>query len=231
MMVPRCSRKGFLAMEQSPASTRANQRRWIRFPAQVSQVELLWGDEVVEARVLDESFQGLGVRLAPGVPTPEKQQVITVHYNGGTMPAVVRNLESQQDGSTRLGLQWWKSNTPAETPEHGSDADSRCPRAYGEEELWRHFVSQVPQHVYLLAYLFAHQRWDELRVRCQQIKNDVRLLEQRELLLCLDHLDDTLTELPAQGGGDPAQRAAVQAAMEQVVQSFGQLLAQHLVAC
>ncbi len=216
-------------MQQTPASTQVNQRRWIRFPAQVSQVELLWADEVVEAKVLDESFQGLGIKLAAELPLPELGQVITVHYNGGTMPAIVRNLEPQEDGSTRIGLQWWKSNTPAETPEetqNHSTADQ--PPAYGEAELWRHFVAQVPQHVYLLAYLFAHQRWDELRVRCQQIKNDVRLLEQRNLLLCLDHLDDTLVDLQTEDASDPAQRASVQAAMEQVVQSFGQLLVERL---
>ncbi len=218
-------------MQQTPASSQVNQRRWIRFPAQVSQVELLWADEVVEATVLDESFQGLGIKLPAGLPTPEKDQVITVHYNGGTMPAIVRNLEPQEDGSVRLGLQWWKSNTPSETPTSGGAADSAQPAAYGEAELWRHFVGQVPQHVYLLAYLFAHQRWDELRVRCQQIKNDVRLLEQRKLLLCLDHLDDTLVGLQAEDASDPAQRAAVQAAMEQVVQNFGQLLAERLSSC
>ncbi len=210
-------------MESTPASTQVNQRRWLRFPPQVSQVELLWAEEVVEARVLDESFQGLGVKLAAGVPAPEVGQVISVHYNGGTMPAVVRNHETQEDGSTRLGLEWWKSTTPAETPRK-----ERPPAAYGEAELWSHFVEQIPQHVYLLAYLFANQRWDELRVRCQQIKNDVQLLEQRELLLCLDHLDDTLAELQNGDATNPAQRAAVQAAMEQVVLSFGKLLGERL---
>ncbi len=208
-------------MSRMQTQTATNLRRWMRFPAQVKEVELYWNEDVLPAQVVDESFQGLGVRLAPEVPAPPPGETVLVAYAGATMKAQVRHVSAQEDGSTRVGLQWIpeRSSPEPEDPQ-------QQPLAVDLKQLWQYFLESVPTRVYELANLSALQQWEALRRWCQQTKTDAQTLELNDLILALEHLDDLLSE-SSQATDEAEFKALVQAAVEQVVQRFGQATRQQ----
>lgn len=88
------------AADSSKSSDARNQRRWMRFPSQGEQLEL-----VVQATLADESYSGIGFLLeegwdvAPGTP-------VRVTYLGTTMTGTVRAANPAEDGRRRIGVEW-----------------------------------------------------------------------------------------------------------------------------
>jgi hypothetical protein len=77
-------------------------RRNIRFPAQVDTVEII---SRTPARVVDESLSGIALVLDQSLAAVIGDEV-NIDYGGGAMPAIIRRVNEQDDGSWLIGLQW-----------------------------------------------------------------------------------------------------------------------------
>ena len=77
-------------------------RRAKRFPAQVDCVGVKL---YLAARVVDESFTGIGIEIREPAAFVVGQ-IVTVDYNGRPMPAIVRRTETRDDGALMAGLEW-----------------------------------------------------------------------------------------------------------------------------
>lgn len=77
-------------------------RRATRFPAQVDCVGVKL---YLAARVVDESFTGIGIEIREPAAFVVGQ-IVTIDYNGRPMPAIVRRTEPREDGALLVGLEW-----------------------------------------------------------------------------------------------------------------------------
>lgn len=77
-------------------------RRNMRFPAQVETAEIL---SKTTARVLDESLSGISLEVDGPISLTIGDQV-DIEYSGAAMPAIVRRVSEQDDGSMLIGFQW-----------------------------------------------------------------------------------------------------------------------------
>ncbi len=77
-------------------------RRNMRFPALVETVRI---NSTTDGRVLDESFSGTALTVEGPVDVIVGEQV-DIEYNGADMPAFVRRISEQADGSWVIGCQW-----------------------------------------------------------------------------------------------------------------------------
>lgn len=77
-------------------------RRNMRFPAQVETAGIL---SRTTARVLDESLSGISLEIDGPTSLTVGDQV-DIEYSGAAMPAIVRRITEQDDGSSLIGFQW-----------------------------------------------------------------------------------------------------------------------------
>lgn len=86
-----------------------SQRRWMRFPSDVSTVAIhSHGNPVGQADVVDESFAGIALDLDDiGGLVPEQR--IEINFRGEPRRCVVRYMVPMANGRYRLGLEWLNS--------------------------------------------------------------------------------------------------------------------------
>jgi hypothetical protein len=89
--------------KQSKTAT-ANRRRNLRFVPDAAEV-VVTSLYRATAHVVDESFSGLSLLFADNDAPPTGTRV-NINYNGAVMPAYVRNHAPEEEGWTRVGLEW-----------------------------------------------------------------------------------------------------------------------------
>ena len=83
-----------------------SQRRWMRFPSDVSSVSLLpSGSSQLTADVVDESFTGIAVDLDDADGLIPNQQV-DLDFRGEQRRGIVRYVVPMANGRYRVGLEW-----------------------------------------------------------------------------------------------------------------------------
>jgi hypothetical protein len=92
---------------------RMSQRRWMRFPSDVSTVPVIaHGCSLGQAAVVDESFAGIAIDLDDlrGLNLHEQ---VEIRFRGQQRPCIVRYIVPMASGRYRVGLEWVNSTEPA----------------------------------------------------------------------------------------------------------------------
>ncbi len=97
---PNMSRK----QRNRSATATANRRRNMRFPPLTQEV-VVTSLYRATAHVVDESASGIALLFAEDQLPPLGTRV-NINYNGAVMPAYVRNHLPDEEGWTRVGLEW-----------------------------------------------------------------------------------------------------------------------------
>ena len=86
-----------------------SQRRWMRFPSDVSSVSLsAKGSYQLTADVVDESFTGIAIDLDDADGLVPHQQV-DLEYRGEPRRGIVRYIVPMANGRYRVGMEWLAS--------------------------------------------------------------------------------------------------------------------------
>ncbi len=93
-----------------------DRRKWERFATQVSDPYevgvLLGGRQMYTARVVDESFGGLGF-LIPSYAAMRVGQRILIYFRNQSQHAVVRRVEITDNGQFRVGIEFQRASWEA----------------------------------------------------------------------------------------------------------------------
>jgi len=90
-----------------------SQRRWMRFPSDVSSVSVVSrGKAVGQADVVDESFAGIALDL-DDIDGLGLDQRIEINFRGQPRPCIVRYVVPMANGRYRVGLEWLNAVEPA----------------------------------------------------------------------------------------------------------------------
>ena len=187
-------------------------RKWMRFSS--GDIDVWVPPGPVKARVVDESFGGIGLVVADasGLTSGTK---ITLIYNGGPMWAVVRHVAPDEGGKHRLGLQWTGSDS-SERAVHRCEsralsAQAAEPAAAPSTEDASWFVEEVPAGVRKMWDLFENQRWDDLVRTTSHLKQVAAFLGFDQIAADTNHLHEVIEQ--------GAPKAQVQTALETVIEA------------
>ena len=169
----------------------------------------------VKARVVDESFGGIGlvVKDATGLAGGSK---ITLIYNGCPMWANVRHVASEPEGGHRLGLQWTGSEAAERAVERcesraqlAKPTDPCDPESQVEGAEW--FVEEVPAGVRKMWDLFENERFEDLLRTSDHLKLVAAFLGFEQIVVETDRLHRAIEQ--------GASKSKVQGALEIVIEA------------
>ncbi len=83
-------------------------RRAMRFPSDVQESSItIWlsSEQKIAGILVNESRSGISVIVTDGIRLRDDQEVY-VDYYGAPMPAIIRHLRWDDDGTCRVGIEW-----------------------------------------------------------------------------------------------------------------------------
>ncbi len=96
-------------------------RRWGRFDADESQVELLTETGPRQGVIVDESYGGIGLLLddVQGLTVGQNVQVV---YYGAPVNAIIRRILDEFEGRCEVGIEWIKASAKDARPTDAAPA-------------------------------------------------------------------------------------------------------------
>ena len=88
--------------------TDSERRRAMRFPSDVEDSSItIWlsSEQKIAGILVNESRRGIAVIVTDGSRLKDGQEVY-VNYYGAPMPAVIRRVQWDDDGTCRVGIEW-----------------------------------------------------------------------------------------------------------------------------
>ena len=92
------------ALLEAPEVCSRDQRKWTRLKPEEAETFLLVDEERIDAQIVDECYEGVGV-LVVGRLDLQVDDVVELVYYGVRVRGIVRSV-SQQGKQTKLGIQW-----------------------------------------------------------------------------------------------------------------------------